>query len=75
MNSLHILDISSGVLVRNILKIDLLKVLKYRNEDFVLFKNRLNNSTEEKFYYKIKTKNTVKMKIVIYHKDKKKHLS
>ena len=53
INHLHILDISSGVLARNILEIDLLKVLKYRNEAFVLFKKRLNKSTEAKIYKEI----------------------
>ena len=34
-------------------------------------KKRLKNSTEEKFYYKIQTKNVGKMETISYHKNKK----
>ena len=63
MNPLQILDISSGVLARNILEIDLLKFLKYRNEAFVLFIKRLKKSIEAKFYDEIKINNLKLLKI------------
>ena len=64
MTFLHkIIDISSGVLARNTLETDLLKVLKNGNEAFVLFRNRLNNSTEANFYDKITTNNLKLLKI------------
>ena len=63
MTPLHILEISSGVLVKNILETDLLKILKYRKETFVSFKKLLKNSTQAKFYDKIKYTNLILLKI------------